>query len=210
MEKGNPLKIGVLASGSGTNLQAIIDATKRGEINAQVVCVVSDNGDAFALERARAAGIPNTFIERKKFKSRTDYETKIVSELKKHDVELLCLAGYMRIVGKDILSSFSNRVLNIHPALLPSFPGLDGQGQAFEYGVKIAGCTVHFVDEKVDHGPIICQEVVNVAEDDTEETLKKKILEKEHILYPRSIGLYADGRIKIDGRRVSISAQKET
>ena len=209
MQSKNRVNIGVLASGNGTNLQAIIDATATGTINAQVCCVVSDNLKSFALKRAQKAGIATAVVERKAFKSRADHETEIVSELNKHDAELVCLAGYMRIVGKRLLTSFPNRVLNIHPALLPSFPGLDGQGQAFEYGVKIAGCTVHFVDEKIDHGPIICQAAVNVAEDETKESLQKKILEQEHILYPRAIGLYAEGRLKIEDRRVSISARKE-
>jgi phosphoribosylglycinamide formyltransferase 1 len=203
------INIGVLASGSGSNLQAIIDATISGTLDAQVCCVISDNPKAFALTRAKNAQIPTAIIERKAYKSRADYESDIVSELNKYGVELVCLAGYMRIVGKKLLTSFPNRVLNIHPALLPSFPGLDGQGQAFEYGVKVAGCTVHFVDEKVDHGPIICQAAVEVVENDTRESLQKRILEQEHKLYPKAVQLYAEGRLEIQDRHVRINDRKE-
>lgn len=192
-------------SGSGTNLQAIMDAAKSGSIDAAVRVVISDTPGAYALERAKSGQVPALLIERKSFASRNEFESAIVAALNEHDVELICLAGYMRIVGPTLLSSFPNRTLNIHPALLPAFPGLEGQRQAFEYGVKISGCTVHFLDAKVDHGPIICQAAVKVQEDDTVETLRQRILKEEHRLYPQAIQLYAEGRLKIEGRRVLIT-----
>jgi len=198
------LKLGVLASGNGSNLQAVIDSCEAGRIKACVACVISDDARARALERAEAHGIPAIAIERSTFDSKKEFEESISAKLDEHGVELVCLAGFMRIVGKTLLSRFENRIINIHPALLPSFLGLEGQRQAFEYGVKVAGCTVHFVDEKTDHGPIICQAAVEVKEDDTLESLKERILEKEHVIYPRAIGLIAEGRLTIEGRRVKI------
>jgi phosphoribosylglycinamide formyltransferase-1 len=197
--------LGVLASGTGTNLQAIMDAAKAGRIDAAVRVVISDNPSAYALERARRAKIPGFPVERGSFGSRNDFESAIVDRLKEHEVELICLAGYMRIVGPALLKAFPHRILNIHPALLPAFPGLEAQQQAFEYGVKVSGCTVHFVDAKVDHGPIICQTAVEVHEDDTLETLRQRILKEEHRLYPRAIQLYAEGRLKIEGRHVRVT-----
>nr|HQH80689.1 phosphoribosylglycinamide formyltransferase [bacterium] len=150
----------------------------------------------------------NFHLDRKAFDSRRTYEGRIVEILRQHKVELVCLAGYMKIVGETILGAFKDRVMNIHPALLPSFPGPDGQKQAFDYGVKIAGCTVHFVDAKVDHGPIICQAALPVMDDDTLETLKARILGKEHEIYPKAVALFADNRLKIEGRRVYILPKK--
>jgi phosphoribosylglycinamide formyltransferase-1 len=198
------LRLGVLASGRGSNLQSIMDAAAAGKIKAEVVAVISDNKDAFALERARKASIPALRVNPKNFGSKDEYERAIVKLLKEHDVQLVCLAGYMRIVGKVILDAFPNRVINIHPALLPSFPGLHGQQQAWEYGVKYSGCTVHFVDEGMDTGPIIIQAVVPVFDNDTADTLAARILEQEHMIYPEAIGLLAEGRLKLNGRKVLI------
>ncbi len=203
--KKNPFPIGVLASGSGTNLQSIIDASESGRINAEVKIVISDTPGAKALERAKKHGIPALLVQRGDFKSKLDFEQRIVSLLAEHGVSLVCLAGYMRIVGKTLLDAFSMRIVNIHPALLPSFPGLDGQRQALDYGVKIAGCTVHFVDELTDHGPIIAQAAVEVKEDDTVDSLRERIIKEEHRIYPEAIGLYADGRLTVEGRRVRIT-----
>jgi phosphoribosylglycinamide formyltransferase-1 len=198
------LRLSVLASGRGSNLQSIMDAAVAGKINSEVAAVISDNKDAFALERARKAGIPALHVNPKSFGSKEEYEKAIVKLLKEHKVQLVCLAGYMRIVGKVILAAFPNRVINIHPALLPSFPGLHGQQQAWEYGVKYSGCTVHFVDEGMDTGPIIIQAVVPVFDDDTADTLAARILEQEHIIYPEAIGLLAEGRLKLNGRKVLV------
>ncbi len=199
-----PLRVGVLASGRGSNLQAILDAAARGELPAQVVVVVSDRGDALALERARAAGVPAVFVDPARYPSRADFEAEIARLLEAHGVELVVLAGYMRVLGPAFVAAFRNRIMNIHPSLLPAFPGLHAQRQALEHGVKVAGCTVHFVDEGVDTGPIILQAAVPVLEDDTEESLAARILEQEHRLYPEAIRLYAAGRLRVEGRRVRI------
>jgi len=198
------IQLGVLVSGSGTNLQAIIDASESGRIDAEVKVVISDVPSAKAIDRAKKHGIPAVAIERKDFDSKKAFESEIVKSLRDHGADLVCLAGFMRIIGDTLLTSFENRIINIHPALLPSFPGLDAQGQAFEYGVKVSGATVHFVDEKTDHGPIICQTSVEVFEDDTVETLRARILEQEHIIYPKAIQLIAEGRVSIRGRRVHV------
>lgn len=205
MAASTTLILGVLVSGSGSNLQAVIDACATGSIRARVGCVLSDTPDVKALERASKHGIPAIVIERKGFASKPAFEEAIVAKLREHGAGLVCLAGFMRIIGKTLLGAFPNRVINVHPALLPSFPGLEGQRQAFDYGVKIAGCTVHFVDEKTDHGPIICQAAVAVEEDDTIDALKARILEEEHRIYPKAIGMIADGRVAIEGRRVRIA-----
>ena len=204
MSANQKLPLGVLVSGSGTNLQAIIDASESGRIDAEVKVVISDVPEARALERARKHNIPAVAIERKGFENKKAFESEIVKALGEHGAELVCLAGFMRIIGDTLLSAFSNRIINIHPALLPSFPGLDGQKQAFDYGVKVSGATVHFVDEKTDHGPIICQTAVEVFEDDTLEALKARILEQEHIIYPKAIQLIAEERVAIEGRRILI------
>ena len=198
------LKVGVLVSGRGSNLQAIIDASEKGEIPAKVVIVISDKKEAYALERARKHGIEALFIDPKAYPSREDHEKAMGDELEKRGVELICLAGYMRVLSPYFVRRFYGRIMNIHPALLPAFPGLHGQLQALEYGVKIVGCTVHFVDEDVDHGPIIIQAAVPVLEDDDEDTLSARILEYEHKIYPRAIQLFAQGRLKIQGRRVKV------
>ncbi len=209
MPRTTPLSIGVLASGSGTNLQSIIDACKQGQIPARVAVVISDNRNAYALERARKANIPALVFERGAFADRHAFEGAIVEALQSADVELVCLAGFMRIIGKTILNAFVERILNIHPALLPAFPGLEGQRQAFEYGTKIAGCTVHFVDAKTDHGPIVLQAAVPVLDSDTVDKLAARILREEHALFPEAIRLFAEGALHIEGRRVVIDPQPQ-
>ncbi len=196
------LKIGVLVSGRGSNLQAIMNACDEGRIPAQVVVVVSDVGDALALERARSKGIDAVHVDYHGFSGKKEYEQVVAGILKNHHVELVCLAGYMRIVGSTLLDAFPDRIINIHPALLPSFPGLDAQRRAFEYGVRFSGCTVHFIDEGIDSGPIILQAVVPVQQNDTPETLAQRILAEEHRIYPEAIGLFAGGKLKIEGRKV--------
>lgn len=198
------LRLGVMASGRGSNLQSMMDAASAGKIDSEVVVVLSDNEGAFALERARKAGIPAVHVNPANYTSKEDYERVIVETLRNYNVGLVCLAGYMRLVGPAMLESFPNKIINIHPSLLPSFPGLHGQEQALEYGVKFSGCTVHFVDEGIDTGPIIIQAVVPVLEDDTVETLSARILAQEHVIYPEAIRLYAAGRLKINGRKVSV------
>ncbi len=200
--RNNKLKVGVLASGRGSNLQAIIDASEKGGLAAEVICVVSDITDAYALERASKHGIDAVHVNPKDFANKQEYEKQICRHLKEHGVELVCLAGYMRIVGPHLIREFPNRILNIHPALLPSFPGLHGQRQALVHGVKFSGCTVHFVDEGVDTGPIIIQSVVPVLYDDDEETLSARILTEEHKIYPQAIQFIAEGRLELRGRKV--------
>ena len=198
------MKIGVLASGRGSNLQAIIDACKSGKISAEVKAVISDRKEAYALKRAEMHKIPHYFVDIKKFKNKAHYEEEVLRLLKKHGVQLVCLAGYMRLVGEVLLKAYPMSIINIHPSLLPAFPGLNAQKQAIEYGVKVSGCTVHFVDQGIDTGPIILQSAVQVFENDTEETLAKRILEQEHVIYLKAIELFSKGKLKIEGRRVKI------
>ena len=198
------INIGVLASGRGTNLQAIIEAIKEGKIEGRISIVISDNRDAFAFKRAKQNNIETGYINFKSFKNREDYDKKIVEYLKEKDVDLVVLAGYMRILSSYFIKMYKNRIMNIHPALLPSFPGLHVQRQAVEYGVKVSGCTVHFVDEGVDSGPIILQKAVEVKDNDTEESLAERILKEEHQIYPRAIQLFSQGRLVIKGRKVFI------
>jgi len=197
------LKIGVLASGRGSNLQSIIDNCESGFIPGEVVVVVSDNLGAFALERARKHGIKDVFIDPSSL-SREDFDVKIAGVIENSGVELVCLAGYMRVLSKVFVEKFKDKIINIHPALLPSFPGTHGQKDALEYGVKVSGCTVHFVDEQVDHGPIIIQKPVPVLEGDSVEALATRIIAEEHKAFPEAIKLYAEGKLKIEGRRVLI------
>lgn len=199
--------LGVLCSGRGTNLQSIIAAIDAGEINAKIAVVIADKPDAAALSRAQNAGIKNICIDFKKFAERKDFEAALVEELRANGVTLVILAGFMRLLGKTFLREYGGRTMNIHPALLPSFAGAHAHRDALRYGVKISGCTVHFVDEGMDTGPIILQAAVPVAENDTEETLAARILVEEHKIYPQAIKLYCDGRIKTDGRRVEILEQ---
>jgi len=198
------LNVGVLASGRGSNLQSIIDACAAGRIPARVAVVVSDNPGAYALERARRAGIPAVHVGAGDFDTREEYERQIIHHLTVRNVGLVCLAGYMRLVGGELLQAFPGRILNIHPALLPAFPGLHAQKQAWNYGVKHSGCTVHFVDEGMDTGPIIIQATVPVLEDDTAEQLAERILTEEHRIYPEAVRLFAEGKLSLEGRRVRI------
>lgn len=201
-----PLVIGVLASGRGSNLQAVLDAIATGRLDAKVGIVVSDREDSQALERARAAGLSTRFFNPKAFPSREAHDAGLADLLRGADVELVVLAGYMRIVTRELLSVFPNRVINVHPSLLPAFPGIRAQRQALEYGVKISGCTVHFVTEQVDDGAIILQAAVPVHDDDTEASLSERILDHEHLLLPAALQLHAEGRLTIVGRRVMIAS----
>jgi phosphoribosylglycinamide formyltransferase-1 len=206
------LALGVLASGRGTNLQAIIDACKNSEFPAEIRVVLSDVEDAHALQRARKADVPAVFLHPGKYKTKLEpeKEREYVKCLKEHGVELVLLAGFMRVLHEDFLSAFEGRLMNIHPSLLPSFPGLRAQNQAVERGVRFAGCTVHFVDESVDGGPIILQAVVPVEQDDTAETLAERILKEEHRIYCEAVRLFAEGRLRIEGRRVRILERRES
>lgn len=196
--------IAVLVSGRGSNLQAIIDNIEKGYLKADISVVISDVENAYALERARKHGIDAIFIDPKSFPSKAQFEEDILKALRFHEAQLVLLAGYMRILGNALLSEYKNRVLNIHPALLPSFPGLHAQSQALSHGVKVAGCTVHFVDENLDGGPIILQRCVEVKEDDTETTLSDRILEQEHKIYPEAVKLFIENRLQIEGKKVKI------
>ena len=198
-------KIGVVVSGRGSNLQSIIDHIAEGKLNVEVAVVVSDHKEAFALERAAKAGIPTAVVERKGCKDKAEFEDKIDAALREAGAEVVILAGFMRILTGHFISRWENKIINIHPALLPSFKGVDAQGQAVDYGVKIAGCTVHFVDEGTDTGPIILQKAVPVLDDDTEETLAARILKEEHKALPEAIQLWADGKLTIKGRKVFVA-----
>jgi len=197
------ISIGVLASGSGTDLQSIIDASENNMIDAKVSVVMSDNKNAFALKRAKKHGITAEFIDPKGL-NREEYDTEVDRILSHHQVSLVVGAGYMRLLSDDFVNKWFGKLINIHPALLPSFKGVQAQKDALDYGVKIAGCTTHFVDTEMDHGPIILQAAVMVKESDTEEELKKRILEVEHQILPRTIQLFAEDRLQIGGRRVYI------
>jgi len=198
------LRIGVLASGGGTNLQSIIDRCQDDSLDAEIAVVICNNPAAGALERAAQAGIASRCINHRDFSSREDFDTAVVSALQESGVELVVLAGFMRIITQTFIDAFPDRVINIHPALLPSFPGLHVQQQAIDYGARFSGCTVHFVDGGVDTGPILIQAVVPVLQDDTAETLAARILEQEHRIYPRAIQLIAENRVHINDRQVSI------
>jgi phosphoribosylglycinamide formyltransferase-1 len=198
-------KLGVLISGSGSNLQSIIDNVNSGFLDAKINVVISENKEAYGLQRAKDNGIPTETVDFKSFSERTEYDAHIVEILNSYDVELVVLAGYMKIVTGVLIDAFKNRIMNIHPALLPSFPGLHVQKKALDYGAKFSGCTVHFVNEGVDTGPIIVQAVVPVFDDDTEDRLSKRILIREHKIYPLAIRLYIENRLRIQGRRVVIS-----
>ena len=204
MKRSEPLRIGVLASGRGSNLQAIIGSIEAGKMDCRLMVVVSDRQDAHALERAKKHGAEAVFLDPKGYGTREAFDQAVLGVLAQHRVELVCLAGYMRVLSPQFVRALPGQIMNIHPALLPAFPGLHAQRQALRHGVKVSGATVHFVDEGVDTGPIICQAAVPVREDDTEETLSARILEHEHRLYPRAIRLYAEGRLSILGRRVLV------
>lgn len=203
------LKLGVLISGSGSNLQSIIDHIEKGSLKAVIKIVISNNSDAYGITRAIKHGISVIALKQEEFKTKQDFDLELIKILKSNDVELVILAGFMRILTSAFLKAFPQKIMNIHPALLPSFPGTHGQKQALEYGVKFSGCTVHFVDGGVDTGPIIIQGVVPVNDDDTEETLAARILKEEHRIYPRAIQLFAEGKIEIEGRKVKIKAAEK-
>ena len=196
--------IAVLISGSGSNLQAIIDASEKGEIPCRVGIVISNKTDAYGLARARKHGIPTEVVDHKWFASREEFDARLVEVIRGSGADLVCLAGFMRILTPVIIRAFPNRILNIHPALLPSFPGTHGPGQALAYGVRFSGCTVHFLDEGVDTGPIIVQAIVPVYDDDTEDTLAARILAQEHRIYPMAIRLFFSGRLAFEGRKVKV------
>lgn len=204
MAQATKIKLAVLASGSGSNLQAIIDEIASGLLPAELVLVISDKPDAYALKRAEAAQVPTAVLLPRDFASRAEYDAELVRLLQNYGAEVVALAGYLRLVTPVLLTAFPQRVLNIHPALLPSFPGLHAQRQSFEYGVKVAGCTVHFVDEGMDSGPIILQAPVPVLDTDDADSLAARILEQEHIIYPLALRLLAEGKLHIDGRKVKI------
>lgn len=207
-----PLRVAVLASGRGSNLQAIIDSIEANLVQATVVAVISNKKDAVALERARKHGLKDLFVDPKPFAGQPDsreaYDRALLAILQQHDVELVLLAGYMKIVTAVLVNAYANRMMNIHPSLLPSFPGLDVQKKAIEWGCKLAGCTVHFVTEGVDEGPIILQAAVPILDDDSPDTLAARILVQEHKLYPRAVQLFAEGRLRVEGRRVFIEQGK--
>jgi phosphoribosylglycinamide formyltransferase-1 len=197
------MKIAVLASGSGTNLQALIDTLHRpSDVPVEIVVVLSDRNSAFALERARRAGIPTVVVPLKTYPTREAFDEAIERELEARGVELIVLAGFMRIFQGPFVRRHAGKIVNIHPALLPSFPGMHGISDALEYGVKVTGVTVHFVEEAVDGGPIIAQSVVCVEPDDTEDTLAAKVHAAEHRLYPEVVRAVAEGRIRVEGRKV--------
>lgn len=199
-----PCVLAVLVSGNGSNLQAIIDRIESGELNARIACVISNNPAAFALKRAKTHSIPAIVHESSGFKGRTEYDAALVSILQGYGVELVVLAGFMRILSDIMVNAFPNAIMNIHPALLPAFPGLHAQQQALDYGVKFSGCTVHFVDSGTDTGPIILQAVVPVLQDDTEEILSARIQVEEHRTFPEAVKLFIEGRISVEGRLVRI------
>jgi len=198
-------RVGILISGRGSNMVSLVEAMRSGQVDAVPAVVVSNVPDAAGLQRAAEFGIPTEVVEHRKIKPRRAHDAAVVEVLERYGVDLVCLAGYMRLLTPVMVEAFRNRMLNIHPSLLPSFPGLDAQRQALEYGVKVAGCTVHFVDEKCDHGPILLQASVPVLDDDTEDSLSRRILEQEHLLYPRAVALFFAG-VRLDGRRAAVSS----
>ncbi len=202
-ERKGGLKLAVFASGSGSDLQSIINAVERGDLHLEISLLVCNNPDAFALERARTHGIPSVLIDHRG-RSRDEFEQEIRSELEKRHIDLIALAGFMRILTPDFVGRWRGKMVNIHPALLPSFPGVHAHRDAIAYGVKVSGLTIHFVDEGVDHGPIICQKSVEVHDGDTEETLGERVLEQEHIWYPKVLQWIVEGRVRLEGRKVKI------
>lgn len=212
ISRTTPLRVAVLASGRGSNLQALIDAIEAGQVQARIVAVISNKKEAVALERARKHGLKDLFVDPKPFAGRPDsreaYDRSLLEVLQQHEVELVLLAGYMKIVTTVLVNAYANRMMNIHPSLLPAFPGLEVQKKAIDWGCKLAGCTVHFVTEGVDEGPIIIQAAVPILDADTPETLAARILVQEHRIYPRAVQLFAEGRLGVDGRRVFIDSAK--
>ncbi|MBU5427563.1 phosphoribosylglycinamide formyltransferase [Tissierella pigra] len=205
-----PVKIGVLISGGGTNLQSIIDNIKTGNINGEIKLIISNKEAAYGLTRGKESGIESIYISRKRFDSEEDYNSKLIEEFKKRDVELIVLAGYLKVLSKEFIHEFKNRIINIHPSLIPSFCGKGYYGEnvhkeVLNYGVKITGATVHFVDEGTDTGPIILQESIEVESFDTIDTLKAKVLEVEHKILVQGVKLYCENRLSIEGRKVIIN-----
>ena len=200
-------RVGVLISGRGSNLQAILDAIADRRLEAEIAVVISNKADAAGLDRARRAGIETLYLNHKDYDSRETFDLAVVAEIKKRDVALVCLAGFMRLLSAEFVNAFPNAILNIHPSLLPAFPGLDGQGQALAYGVRVSGATVHFVTPELDNGPIVLQATVPVHDTDTADDLAARILEQEHRIYPDAIGLVLDGGWSIAGRRWVRNAQ---
>jgi phosphoribosylglycinamide formyltransferase-1 len=194
-------RLGVLISGRGSNLQALIDAIASGRLDASIAIVISNRNDAAGLDRARAAGIESMVLSHRDFASRDDYDRALAKELQGRNVALVCLAGFMRLVGSELIEAFPSRILNIHPSLLPAFPGLDAQNQAVEHGVKVSGVTVHLVTAELDGGPIVIQRAVPVVAGDTAESLAARILEEEHRAYPEAVQMILDGGWRVEGRR---------
>jgi len=199
----NIFKLAVLVSGRGSNLQAIIDSIDREELDAHLSIVISNTKDAMALKRAEKHGIKTIFIDPSTYLNSKEYDKALLLKLKEFSIDLICLAGYMRILGEEVIQTFEKKIINIHPSLLPAFPGLDAQKQAINHGVKFSGCTVHFVDSGVDSGPIILQTVVPVYDNDDEKSLSKRILEQEHYLYPKAIKMIQEKTIRLNGRTVT-------
>jgi len=212
MMAAKKLKLAVLASGGGTNLQSIIDRCAQGTLDASIELVISNNPGAGALQRAESVGIKTTCIDHRTFTNRQDFDLAVVAALQESGAELIVLAGFMRIITEPFLQAFPQRIINIHPALLPAFPGLHVQQKALDYGAKFSGCTVHFVDDGVDTGPIIAQAVVPIFDNDTEDTLAARILKQEHKIYPQVIQWFAENRVTLEQRRVKIEncARKES
>ena len=199
----NIFKLAVLVSGRGSNLQAIIDSIDREELDAHLSIVISNTKDAMALKRAEKHGIKTIFFDPSTYLNSKEYDKALVLKLKEFSIDLICLAGYMRILGEEVIQTFEKKIINIHPSLLPAFPGLNAQKQAINHGVKFSGCTVHFVDSGVDSGPIILQTVVPVYDNDDEKSLSKRILEQEHYLYPKAIKMIQENKIRLNGRTVT-------
>jgi phosphoribosylglycinamide formyltransferase-1 len=204
MPDPGPPRVGILISGRGSNMAALVEAMRDGRVPAEPAVVVSNVPGAAGLAKAAAWGIPTVVVDHEVVTPRSAHERAVIEVLNAHGVGIVCLAGYMRRLSPVLVGAFRDRILNVHPALLPAFPGLDAQRQALDYGVKVAGCTVHLVDEQVDHGPIVLQASVPVLEHDTEESLSARILEQEHALYPQALALMASGRLAVEGRRVRI------
>ena len=201
-----PRRVGILISGRGSNMLALVRAMRDGRIAAEPALVLSNVPGAPGLAAAAELGVPTALLDSSRIKPRAEHEAQVIERLERAGVDLVCLAGYMRLLTRRMIEAFPGRILNVHPSLLPAFPGLDAQRQAFEHGVKVAGCTVHVVDEQCDHGPIVLQAAVPVLDDDTEPSLAGRILEQEHRLYVEAVRLFCDDRVRIEGRRVRLVA----